>query len=172
MYCLACGQEIPDDSTFCSHCGAKQEVEQPKTELVYCNKCQKEFDSEMVYCDECGAKLQHTCKYKTDNTMEGLLLRMELASYCKGQKPIGSKMSSGTLYFFEDRIETRVMLNDKAKVLAKMEQIDRVTRGTYLKIWPSMTIHLVNGEAYTIAGLGTRAATIDRAIEIVNNYIE
>ena len=30
MFCPNCGKQLPDDSTFCEHCGTKIEAEQPK----------------------------------------------------------------------------------------------------------------------------------------------
>ena len=30
MFCPNCGKQLPDDSTFCEHCGAKIEPEQPQ----------------------------------------------------------------------------------------------------------------------------------------------
>lgn len=34
MYCANCGQNIPDDATFCSECGAKVEVEQTQVDPI------------------------------------------------------------------------------------------------------------------------------------------
>jgi len=36
MYCSKCGKEIPDNSTFCSHCGTKiQQTSKPPTPVHY-----------------------------------------------------------------------------------------------------------------------------------------
>jgi len=36
MYCSKCGKEIPDDATFCSHCGTKvQQTLKPQTPVYY-----------------------------------------------------------------------------------------------------------------------------------------
>lgn len=36
MFCKQCGKEIPDNSNFCTHCGASQAVAEPapQPELV------------------------------------------------------------------------------------------------------------------------------------------
>ena len=171
MKCVACGKDISNDALFCIYCGKKQEAPKPTPHKVYCNRCQKEFDSEMVFCDECGAKLQSTPKFKRDPDKEGLLLQIDMASFCEGPKPVGSKMSNGTVFFYEDRIETKTVLNNNPEVLVAMADIAEVSKGNYLSIWTSLTIRLKNGVAYTIAGVATGSSTIDRAIELIRQRI-
>ncbi len=170
MICVSCGKEISEGSVFCNYCGAKQKKEEPKAEKMYCSQCQKEFDADMMFCDECGMKLTPAGSGNTQSG-NGFLLQIELASICRGSKPIGATAFHGTVYFYDDRIETKVMLADNAEVFARMEDITGVSKGSYLGIWSCLTINLKNGEAYTIAGAATSSATIDRAIDIIKRNI-
>lgn len=66
MKCNKCNQEIPDNSKFCLHCGAKVEV----VDGVVCTRCGYKNVYDALFCTECGAKFvfQNQCKQsKTDN---------------------------------------------------------------------------------------------------------
>ena len=49
MKCSKCGKEIPEESKFCSYCGAK-------AWLRHCLKCGAALSPDSVFCGYCGAK--------------------------------------------------------------------------------------------------------------------
>lgn len=182
MFCISCGKEITEGSTFCNFCGAQQEKEKPKVQKMYCTKCRKEFDAEMMFCDECGMKLSSNVYfYAADSELtsfsfdaqstDGKLMEIGMASIHRGNKSIGAAMFSGTVYLYADRIETQARLAGSPDVFVKMDDIAGVSKGSYMIIWSSLIIRLKNGDVFTITGATTGSETIDRAIEIINRCI-
>ncbi|MEI6530285.1 MAG: zinc ribbon domain-containing protein [bacterium] len=59
--CLSCANEIDEDQTFCSKCGAKQ-AEPVKTVIPEtkgkktCAGCKAEIGEDLSFCSKCGAK--------------------------------------------------------------------------------------------------------------------
>lgn len=49
MICVKCGQNIPDGSLFCNHCGAKQETR--------CPQCGALLPTGSRFCNQCGASV-------------------------------------------------------------------------------------------------------------------
>ena len=62
MVCQNCSKKMPDDSMFCSECGAKQEkpvnmdTSSKEKQIKYCPDCGAEIPIESCYCTECRAK--------------------------------------------------------------------------------------------------------------------
>lgn len=53
MKCNKCNQEIPDNSKFCLHCGAKVDV----IDGTVCPRCGYKNPLDARFCTECGSKL-------------------------------------------------------------------------------------------------------------------
>lgn len=64
--CHNCGNELPDESLFCSKCGAKiekpiiedQEIEEIIENTLKCPNCNSDVSEDMAFCTECGNKLE------------------------------------------------------------------------------------------------------------------
>jgi hypothetical protein len=52
LKCVACGNEIPDDSKFCPSCGKN-----PKPETVMCSKCGQKIETGQKFCVSCGTSV-------------------------------------------------------------------------------------------------------------------
>ena len=52
--CKACGAEIPQNTAFCSSCGARVE---PPAGYVICENCGSRMEKGQNFCTECGAPL-------------------------------------------------------------------------------------------------------------------
>ena len=50
--CVKCGAQLPDETKFCTECGASQPV------VHKCPKCGKVVDEDAVFCTECGTKIK------------------------------------------------------------------------------------------------------------------
>ena len=66
MKCKACGQEIPDNSVYCTHCGTKCVTQ------IECPLCHKQVDGDLQFCPHCGAFLKTS---KKPVKKKGLLAR-------------------------------------------------------------------------------------------------
>lgn len=51
MKCNSCGKKIPDESKFCTYCGAKCE------DKINCPECSALIDNNLKFCPLCGAKI-------------------------------------------------------------------------------------------------------------------
>ncbi len=54
--CVACGERIPNDSTFCPYCGMRQPEPQVKV-VRYCSECGTKLEIDERFCHHCGAKV-------------------------------------------------------------------------------------------------------------------
>lgn len=61
MRCSKCGMTLPDDSVFCSGCGAKI-----KRNVVICQKCGAELPAGSEFCNHCGTAVFKAVPKKTD----------------------------------------------------------------------------------------------------------
>lgn len=52
--CKACGAEVPQDTAFCSSCGARMEV---PAGYVVCENCGARMEKGLNFCTECGTQL-------------------------------------------------------------------------------------------------------------------
>ncbi len=70
MTCPSCGQEIPSDSKFCSHCGATMPEppapQAPEPEQSVCPVCGTVLSAEALFCPSCGT----TVRRETEETQE------------------------------------------------------------------------------------------------------
>ena len=56
MFCISCGHEIPEDSEFCSECGAQiQEITDDAE--GFCTECGIKLPADSAFCTDCGAKI-------------------------------------------------------------------------------------------------------------------
>lgn len=58
--CTSCGAEIPNNSTFCPACGAKNEIIDVTYTTVsdmFCPGCGAGLPSDTVFCPNCGTKV-------------------------------------------------------------------------------------------------------------------
>ncbi len=58
--CISCGAEIPNQSTFCPACGARNEVIEATAATVaelFCPGCGATLSSDTVFCPNCGTKV-------------------------------------------------------------------------------------------------------------------
>lgn len=62
MKCTKCNQEIPDNSKFCLHCGAKVET----IGGLVCPKCGYKNPLDATFCTECGKSLQNVLQCSND----------------------------------------------------------------------------------------------------------
>ena len=65
MFCLKCGNQIPDGAAFCPRCGTKSEVVAPEqtTQVVketFCPKCGNKMAEGERFCSKCGTNVQAT----------------------------------------------------------------------------------------------------------------
>lgn len=59
--CPVCGAELDVDSSYCSKCGVKQEIPEPKVvepEVRACPTCLETGPIDSNYCTKCGTKLE------------------------------------------------------------------------------------------------------------------
>lgn len=49
--CKNCGQTLPDNTSFCSHCGTKVEI------IKFCPKCGTELSNNSSFCPNCGERI-------------------------------------------------------------------------------------------------------------------
>lgn len=51
MYCQKCGAQIPDDTQFCTACGA------PVGKTKFCQHCGSVIDEDCIICPKCGKQV-------------------------------------------------------------------------------------------------------------------
>lgn len=56
MFCIYCGKNIADDSSFCPYCGRNQEIKS----IMHCTTCGSAIEGDSSFCPYCGNKLHHT----------------------------------------------------------------------------------------------------------------
>lgn len=67
MFCSNCGNEIAEDSIFCSFCGGQTKV--TRSDSKRCPLCGKEAAAkDSVYCDECGTMLEENDSSDMDDS--------------------------------------------------------------------------------------------------------
>lgn len=62
FYCVHCSQKMEQRSTFCPHCGLRQEEDKPVGEHLQpapaiCSACSREIESDSLFCPFCGQSL-------------------------------------------------------------------------------------------------------------------
>ncbi len=166
MFCMQCGQQLPDDARFCSACGAPtvvatnysqqpvQQVQQPQP----APQPQPVYQSAPVYAAQTGA------------------LRKEaggVSSYA-GDKAIGTITGTGDLFIYDNRIEyhkksgsqTGYMLGPVVgAVLSKRDakknpvdtypfnQLRAVRTGKYAGMKKTLVLELSNGKCISFVPL-------------------
>jgi len=97
MFCISCGNELPDNATFCSACGARvrqnnasamQQVAEPRLYTMKCNACGsshlKKLRTGEFLCEHCGtiyyAQEQDVSKDDIDQKIVALLSEAEAYS--------------------------------------------------------------------------------------------
>lgn len=71
MKCNKCNKEIPDNSKFCLHCGAKVDI----LDGIVC-KCGYKNPLDAIYCTECGKKLGFSKPSQTEGIFTEALARL------------------------------------------------------------------------------------------------
>lgn len=172
MYCIRCEKEFDPDMMFCDDCGMKLTAKTQQRTVTL----KEEHSVAPRSAEKAAAKSQRSAavtkqEHSADSKNGESLMEIGMASIYHGNKAMGSACFSGTVYLYEDRIETKGMLVNAPDVFVKMEEIAGVSKGTYMILWSSVILRLKNGEEFTIAGATTGAEAIDRAITIINRGV-
>ena len=152
MFCPNCGKELSNNVKFCKFCGTKILVT-PKTKQVFSGTDSSVHDA--------------------NNSSDRILQRIAFASRYRGVRNIGVPDSSGSLSFYEDRIEYKKKMGSGVGgafgaagmvVAAKkagsrglkvetyyLTDIGKCYYAKYGMIQPSIVLELKNGDVYMFA---------------------
>ena len=64
MFCVKCGNTLPDDANFCSVCGNKLKTK----EDVFCPNCGNKLVSGASFCNSCGTKIEKNINNTHENS--------------------------------------------------------------------------------------------------------
>lgn len=187
MECRQCNQEIPEQSKFCFHCGAKvvpaEDIIIEKEVIVHkvCPNCSAVFGMEYVYCDRCGRLLRL-------RKIEGKeLYKIQMASKYEGEPTVGIAKAIGDLVIFDDHIEFRRKMGNAASAMfgaagmlisAKkvpvvetynMDEVGYVRVGRYAGLMPTLVIQLKDQRVFSFCGLAD-SSVIHKAAELIEEY--
>ena len=56
MFCIQCGHQIPEDSEFCTECGANMQSVAEEQE-GFCTECGVKLPADSAFCADCGAEI-------------------------------------------------------------------------------------------------------------------
>ena len=61
MFCIQCGQQMNEESLFCSNCGAKSPASEDTTEnSIFCTQCGVKLPDDATFCTDCGTQVAET----------------------------------------------------------------------------------------------------------------
>lgn len=169
MVCSNCGQNIPDGSKFCGHCGTEVKLQAKK----FCTNCGAESTEGQLFCSVCGMKLGEPSESQSQvSTGSGRLLKtLNMVSMYKGEPTVSVAASTGKLLIYDDRIEFEKQMGNaltssfglvgligSAKAVKKnpidvypINQISELKVGSYMGVYNTLVVKLRNGTVNSFA---------------------
>ena len=101
MFCIKCGNELPDDAKFCSKCGAKTNV---INDSPVCPNCGNKLLDGAASCTKCGTKI--TGSGELQNNTESIVVTTQTAddaeyNYKRGKASFDGEVFDNAFKYFQ-----------------------------------------------------------------------
>lgn len=172
MFCVNCGQKLPDGSKFCTNCGHR--VSTPGVEIPPKN-------------DTIQTNVQAEAAPNSDT----VLLSLKAISKYKGTPKAGYSDSSGTLVVYSNRFEYKKAMGDaliagagliglglsalSASVsddeIYKFEDILEMKEGKYMGVYNTLVLSMKDGNVWSFCPVAPKSSAPRKVIDLVQPYL-
>ncbi len=105
MFCVKCGNELPDDAKFCSKCGAKTNV---INDSLVCPNCGNKLLDGAAFCTKCGTKIIGGGELQNNIESKGVAIQIAddvEYNYKRGKESFDGKVFDNAFKYFQTAAE-------------------------------------------------------------------
>lgn len=181
-FCIKCGNQLNDDSAFCSKCGTK--VESKATNI--CSRCGAEMEDGMLFCSKCGTKITNQTlgntgveqiytppqQQYTTQQFNSVPNPIEQELYSKNWISLNTALTtvSGKIIITNKKITFKPMAIYHAfhnEVIIAMSEVDRAEKGGGLGF--GLSIYTNAGKKYFFNMGIQNTSEIQSVVDLINN---